>query len=139
MNKFFTSRERVKLALNHKETDRVPIDLGSTLVTGIQASIYSKLKNTLEIKGGNVKVYDPFYSASEIEDMGFHAVESVERAVQGSDCILFAVGHNQFKDINIVDIARLVRKPACIVDGWRIFDAGEVKANKLAYYGVGLG
>ena len=30
------SRERVKLAINHKEADRIPLDLGSTLVTGIR-------------------------------------------------------------------------------------------------------
>ncbi len=68
MNRSFTSRERVKLALNHKEADRVPVDLGSTLVTGIQASVYSKLKNALKIAGGNVKVYDPFQMLAEVED-----------------------------------------------------------------------
>lgn len=31
------SRERVLLALNHKEPDRVPYDMGGTVVTGIQA------------------------------------------------------------------------------------------------------
>ena len=30
------SRERVKLAINYKEADRIPLDLGSTLVTGIR-------------------------------------------------------------------------------------------------------
>jgi hypothetical protein len=39
-----TSRERVRRAIHHKEPDRVPLDLGSTLVTGIQASIYTQLK-----------------------------------------------------------------------------------------------
>jgi hypothetical protein len=27
------SRERVRKAINHQETDRIPLDLGSTLVT----------------------------------------------------------------------------------------------------------
>jgi len=63
-----TSRERVKLAINHKEADRIPLDLGSTLVTGIQASIYSKLKNALGISKGLVKVYDPYQMLAEVED-----------------------------------------------------------------------
>ncbi len=63
-----TSRERVKLAINRKEADRVPLDLGSTLVTGIQANIYSKLKNALGISKGLVKVYDPFQMLAEVED-----------------------------------------------------------------------
>ncbi len=62
------SRERVKLAINHKEADRIPLDLGSTLVTGIQASVYAKLKNALGISKGSVKVYDPFQMLAEVED-----------------------------------------------------------------------
>jgi len=62
------SRERVKLAINHQEADRIPLDLGSTLVTGIQASIYAKLKNALGISKGLVKVYDPFQMLAEVED-----------------------------------------------------------------------
>ncbi len=62
------SRERVKLAINHKEADRIPLDLGSTLVTGIQASIYAKLKNALGISKGLIKVYDPFQMLAEVEN-----------------------------------------------------------------------
>ena len=39
-----TSRERVLMALNHEETDRVPIDLGSSRSTGINANAYNRLK-----------------------------------------------------------------------------------------------
>ena len=45
-----TSRERVLMALNHEETDRVPIDLGSSRSTGINANAYNKLKGYLGIK-----------------------------------------------------------------------------------------
>jgi len=55
------SRERVRLAINHKEADRIPLDLGSTLVMGIQASIYAKLKNALGISKGLVRLYDSLY------------------------------------------------------------------------------
>ncbi len=44
-----TSRERVRKAITHQEADRVPLDLGSTLVTGIQASSYATLKKALNI------------------------------------------------------------------------------------------
>lgn len=63
-----TSRERVRLAINHKEPDRVPVDLGSTLVTGIQAGIYSKFREALGVKKGKVKVYDPYQMLAEVED-----------------------------------------------------------------------
>jgi hypothetical protein len=63
-----TSRERVRLAINHQAPDRVPLDLGSTLVTGIQAGVYGKLKKALGIEGGAIKVYDPFQMLAEVED-----------------------------------------------------------------------
>ena len=63
-----TSRERVRLAINHEIPDRVPLDLGSTLVTGIQASIYSRLKNAMGVMGGSVRVYDPYQMLAEVEE-----------------------------------------------------------------------
>ena len=63
-----TPRERLRLALNHQEPDRVPVDLASTLVTGIQASMYAKLKKALGITEGAIKVYDPFQMLAEVEE-----------------------------------------------------------------------
>lgn len=45
-----TSEERVKYALSHKEPDRVPYDLGSTLITGIHVNAYKRLLDYLGIK-----------------------------------------------------------------------------------------
>jgi len=53
-----TSRERVLTALRHEEPDRVPIDLGGMLSTGIMAMAYNKLKAYLGIKGGRTRIYD---------------------------------------------------------------------------------
>ncbi len=93
----------------------------------------------LDKRGAEVRVYDPFYSAAELKEMGLHATESVERAVEGVSCVLVAVGHDQFKRLKVADLSRIVARPACIVDGWRIFDSEEARVNKLVYYGVGLG
>ena len=42
-----TSRERVLAALNHEEPDRVPLDLGGSLVTSIALSSYASLRGEL--------------------------------------------------------------------------------------------
>ena len=42
-----TSRERVTLALKHREPDRVPIDLGSIASTIRTVDAYDRLKNYL--------------------------------------------------------------------------------------------
>ena len=39
------SRERVLAALNHKEPDRVPFDLGGTVITGIHHKAYTALRD----------------------------------------------------------------------------------------------
>ena len=49
-----TSRERILMALNHEETDRVPIDLGSSRSTGINAIAYNKLKKHLGITSDTI-------------------------------------------------------------------------------------
>jgi hypothetical protein len=61
------SRERVRKAINHQETDRIPLDLGSTLVTGIYASTYTNLRRALGLKDQPVRIVDPFQMLAEVE------------------------------------------------------------------------
>jgi uroporphyrinogen-III decarboxylase len=63
-----TSRERLRKAIHHEQPDRPPLDLGSTPVTGIQASAYAGLKRALGIKGGVVRLYDPYQMLAEVEE-----------------------------------------------------------------------
>ena len=65
-----TSRERVLAAINHQTPDKVPLDLGSTLISGIHVSSLHKLKVSLGLIKDNepVKVYDPFQMLGEVDD-----------------------------------------------------------------------
>jgi len=47
-----TSRERVMAALNHKEPDKVPLDLGGTICTSITRVANNRLKEYLNIESG---------------------------------------------------------------------------------------
>ena len=54
-----TSRQRVEITLNHKEPDRIPIDVGSTEVTSINIYTYKALREywqteEKEIKTGSI-------------------------------------------------------------------------------------
>lgn len=62
------SRERVKMALEHKESDRVPVDLGGSLVTGMHVTTVYRLRQALGLDkpGTPVKVIDPFQMLGEI-------------------------------------------------------------------------
>ena len=63
-----TSQERIKAAINHKEPDKVPIDLGSTGVTGISAIAYHNLKKFLGIKNGHTRIFDVTQQLAQPED-----------------------------------------------------------------------
>ena len=41
------SRQTLKLALNHQEPDRIPFDLGGTVLTSIHVNAYRKLRRYL--------------------------------------------------------------------------------------------
>jgi hypothetical protein len=64
-----TSRERVQLALNHQEPDRLPLDLGGSVVTGMQVSSVYKLRQALKLDppGMPVKVIEPYQMLGEIK------------------------------------------------------------------------
>jgi len=61
-----TSRERVRKALNHEEPDRVPVDLGSSYVTGICVDAYADLAKHLGVRS-RPKVTEPFQMLADVE------------------------------------------------------------------------
>ena len=52
------SRERVLKAINHKEADRVPIDVGGTLATSMHRIIYHKLKEKFNIRDDKEEILE---------------------------------------------------------------------------------
>lgn len=63
-----TSRERVRAAVEHREPDRVPIDLGSHPSSGISARAYARLKEAPGMDEGEVFVYDVVQGLAQPED-----------------------------------------------------------------------
>ena len=113
-----TSRERLRKAIHHEQPDRPPLDMGSTLVTGIQASAYAKLKKALGIKGGVIRVYDPFQMLAEVE-------ESVKAAL-GIDTVGIQLPTTMFgyKNENW--------KPFRMFDGTEVEISGHLEYDVLA-------
>jgi hypothetical protein len=64
-----TSRERVQVALEHKEPDHVPLDLGASAVTGMQVDTVYQLRQALQLDppGTPVKVTEPYQMLGEIK------------------------------------------------------------------------
>ena len=62
------SRERVRAALAHEETDRIPVDFGGHRSSGIAATAYAELKKALGIASGDIYVYDVVQQLAIVED-----------------------------------------------------------------------
>ncbi len=62
------SRERVLLALNHKEPDRVPFDMGGSVVTGISIVAYSKLRKFLGLPEIEPVVIDILQQIARVDE-----------------------------------------------------------------------
>jgi len=62
-----TSRERVLAALEHREPDRVPLDLGGSFVTSIHAVALDDLRKHLGLQQRPVKIVDAYQMLGEVE------------------------------------------------------------------------
>jgi hypothetical protein len=74
-----TSRERILAAIEHREPDRVPLDLGATPSSGISAIAYGRLARHVGLTGSRTRVYDVVQQLAQPED------EMLDRL--GIDCV----------------------------------------------------
>jgi len=62
------SRERLNLALNHKEPDRIPFDLGATVLTSIHHKSYQALRAYLGLPKVEPRIVDIFQQIVSVDD-----------------------------------------------------------------------
>jgi hypothetical protein len=62
------SRERVLAAIEHRPVDRVPVDLGGSIMSGIMALTMDRVRRYLGITERPVKVYELYQMLGEVED-----------------------------------------------------------------------
>lgn len=80
-----SSKKRIKDALNHREPDQIPIDFGSTVVSGMHVSCVAALRDYYGLEKRPVKVHEPYQMLGMIDDdlkeiigVDFIAVDSHE-------------------------------------------------------------
>jgi uroporphyrinogen decarboxylase len=64
----WTSRRRVEAALNHQEPDRIPYDLGGTILTGIHERAYRRLRKYLGLPEVEVRIEDPVQQLALVDE-----------------------------------------------------------------------
>lgn len=63
-----TSKERVRAAVSHREPDRLPVDFGSSFITGIHCSVVAALRRHYGLEDRPVKVCEPYQMLGEVEE-----------------------------------------------------------------------
>ena len=125
-----TSRERFAATLNHKHPGGVCVDFGATAVTGIHASMVSKLRKVLL---GNddfcVKIIEPYQMLGEVDDelaeaMGIDVVGVISRKT------LFGFENTGWKPFTLFDGTEVLVPGEFNVTeapggGWYIYPQGD--------------
>ena len=81
-----------------------------------------------------IKVYDPYVNAIETRFGMFVSENCIEDASRDVDCAVFITDHNEFNNINLEKIQKLMRHPV-IIDCRNIFK--NVDDGSIIYYGIG--
>ena len=59
MSEAFTSIERVRTSLEHREPDRIPFDMGGSVLMGVNKVAYRNLRTYLGLPEKPIEIYDP--------------------------------------------------------------------------------
>jgi len=104
-----------------------------------RGTVTKKLVRMMNRKGMGVRVYDPFFSFKELTGMGYPTERTFRRVIEGADCVLVTVGHDQFKRLNLRKIRLLAKGSVAIVDMAHVIDPAEAEREGFVYRGVGRG
>jgi hypothetical protein len=63
-----TSKECVRAVIDHKQADRLPMDFGSSFITGIHCSVVRDLRRHYGLEQRPVKVCEPYQMLGEVEE-----------------------------------------------------------------------
>jgi UDPglucose 6-dehydrogenase len=88
-------------------------------------------------KGASIRVYDPVAMelATEVLD-GVTYCPDVYDAVKDADVTVFATEWNEFRDLDLVKVKRLMKSPV-IVDCRNIYEPVRMKEHGFTYHSVG--
>ena len=117
--------------------------LGVTYKPGVhdfQISPAIPIIKTLTKLGANISIYDPLITPDDITQLEYlneaTCVNSVEKAIKNSDCLIIVTAHQEFRNLEINYLKYNTSKPLIIVDGRNIFNLNEI-TDDIIYVGVG--
>ncbi|MFC1463942.1 MAG: UDP-glucose dehydrogenase family protein [Candidatus Brachytrichaceae bacterium NZ_4S206] len=93
----------------------------------------------IQADGGMVKAYDPVAMPNAAKVLqNVKLCEDAYEVAEGSDALILATEWNEFKNLDLVRIKRLMKQPV-IVDGRNLYDPPMMRSLGFIYRGVGRG
>jgi uroporphyrinogen-III decarboxylase len=92
------SKERFDLTINHKQPDRIVVDLGSTSVTGIHALAVENLRKYYGLESRPVRVIEPYQMLGQIDDDLMDAIGIDVVAAWGKNNMFGIYNHEPLKE-----------------------------------------
>jgi len=95
-----------------------------------------------ELKEFGVAVYgyDPLLSKEEIEEFGVNALDDMLQTTDHilppadrMDCVIVAVAHNEFKEMKLEDLTRMMNDKPVLIDIRGLFDGEAAKSKGFLY------
>ncbi len=131
--------ESVPLLLVKRVRERMKLEGKKAVILGlafkseiddIRESLSFKVRKALLRERAKVILHDPYvkdYVNQKIE-------EDVYKAVEGADVVFIATNHNEYKNLDIKRIKKLVNKDCVICDVWNVFKTDKIvfTVNKLS-------
>jgi len=108
-------------------------------VKNLEYSPVHLLVERLAKKGAEVKVYDPFFTSEELKKAGLPAARGLKGTLEKADVLLITVAHGEFKKLNPRSIARLVKRPAAVIDCGYTLDPRRVEEEGMVFRRIGTG
>ena len=133
-----TARERVKKTLNHQEPDRIPYDLGSTIITSITKGAYVNLRRHLGLPEEDVKLFDHVQQLPYIDEALLERLHADLRMVQthyvsGDDLVYLEEEHYYYFYDRWGSKMRMPKEGGYYFD-WVDFPIHEISMDALKTY-----
>jgi len=98
-----------------------------------------ELVSILKKRGARVTVFDPMFNATEIESMGLVSEPNLRRAIEKADCVILTIAHDDFKNMDTIELAAHMSKQGLVIDCAGILDPTSVEKSGLVYRAIGRG
>jgi nucleotide sugar dehydrogenase len=104
-------------------------------VRDIRLTPMEKVVTKLVGIGARLTIFDPYFKNENV--FGLKASNSMEEAVEGSDCVVIGTAHKEFYQIDLKVLWNLCRKPAALVDTCNTVNPEKARKCGFVFRGVG--